>query len=687
MQEYFITEAVKNSKGKKYKCPYCDHRDYKEPLVKHIDKEHKIMIPKGFTSARLVFNIANKKDHGTCVCGCGKETAWREDLWRYDRYATDKCKEKYSKEMKQRMVKIYGKEHLLNDADMQNKMLSGRSISGVYKFSTGGKKEYVGTYEEKFLEFCDKVLNLRCSDIEQPGPVIEYKWNDETHFWITDYYIPAFNLVLDIKDGGSNPNTRDMEDYRAKQNAKESAIANTGKYNYLRLTDNNFAQLMLIMAELKLRMIDDNSSEYEPIISINEATPPLETILTTNPFQKEMTLYHGSPEKLDIINPIGYNGGTKLSRIRMSSFWCDTTGICKVISIGRIISKYNKNLIWYGDPDCIHLLVLESERKELHKAVKNKSIFIYEKTVPKEYIGIGHSAYGIEYTIDVPVRPDSYVEYSAEDILDEIAIYCNSIDEIEGIKCGYNKSKYPMRKLITKNKYRKDIKNTKKIMIGEAAIPLDNSGFDHIEIKADSKDGHIMKMLECMIGITPQGKRISDVYVVNYMRQGTFEDILGVSIGDPGHPNFSGMLTTDSDGEITMNHHNILDEAVEGKYKLYKFIGERQEAHKPMDIVEYVTGVRINDTSELDHDPRFKKVLPYDQMMEFEEKCLESTILQPDSVTIMTEAMLNNDGIESRIDKDGVFIINTETGLRTPSYPNEAYIKDYMINYIKGGKI
>lgn len=489
MQEYFITEAVKNSKGKKYKCPYCDHRDYKEPLVKHIDKEHKIMIPKGFTSARLVFNIANKKDHGTCVCGCGKETAWREDLWRYDRYATDKCKEKYSKEMKQRMVKIYGKEHLLNDADMQNKMLSGRSISGVYKFSTGGKKEYVGTYEEKFLEFCDKVLNLRCSDIEQPGPVIEYKWNDETHFWITDYYIPAFNLVLDIKDGGSNPNTRDMEDYRAKQEKKEKAIADQNKYNYIRLTDNNFAQLMLIMAELKLRMCTQ-ANETDHIIHINEST-------------------------------------------------------------------------------------------------------------------------------SLQIRP-----------------------------------------------------------------------YEEVKVKESSNEEEYMhNLLEAMIGITPQGKRISDVYVVNYMRQGTFEDILGVSIGDPGHPNFSGMLTTDSDGEITMNHHNILDEAVEGKYKLYKFIGERKEVHKPMDIVEYVTGVRINDTSELDNDPRFKKVLPYDQMMEFEEKCLESTILQPDSVTIMTEAMLNNDGIESRIDKDGVFIINTETGLRTPSYPNEAYIKDYMINYIKGGKI
>ena len=221
----YITENTKKSKGKRYKCPFCDKRDYKEELVNHIEKEHESLIPADSTAARLVFNIANKKDHGTCVCGCGRETAWREDLWRYDRYATPQCKEKYSKEMKQRMVNKYGKEYLLDDPEMQNKMLAGRSISGVYKFSSSGQMNYVGSYERKFLEFCDKVMNYKSYDIEQPGPTIEYVFEGKKHIWITDFYIPSANLVLDIKDGGENPNTRDMKTYRLKQNAKEAALA------------------------------------------------------------------------------------------------------------------------------------------------------------------------------------------------------------------------------------------------------------------------------------------------------------------------------------------------------------------------------------------------------------------------------------------------------------------------------
>lgn len=290
----YITEATKKSKGKKYKCPFCDYRDYKEPLVNHIDRQHKDLIPKDSTAARLVFNIANKKDHGTCVCGCGRETAWREDLWRYDRYATPECVEKYKKQMKARMVNKYGKEHLLNDENMQNKMLAGRSISGTYCFSSSGKVNYVGSYERKFLEFCDKVMNYKSYDIEQPGPVIEYEYEGKKHFWITDYYIPSANLVLDIKDGGDNPNNREMESYREKQDLKEAALAKTGKYNYLRLTDNNFAQLMLVLAEIKSRLIESESKQekYEPIIKINEST-----------FYYESAPVHefGSSNKEDII--------------------------------------------------------------------------------------------------------------------------------------------------------------------------------------------------------------------------------------------------------------------------------------------------------------------------------------------------------------------------------------------------
>lgn len=271
MEDIYITENTNKKNGKRYKCPYCDKRDYKSELVDHIEKEHEDMIPEGYTAARIVFNIANKKERGTCVCGCGRETPWREDVWRYDRYATPQCKEKYSKEMKQRMVRVYGKEHLLNDPDMQEKMLSNRSISGTYKFTHGGSASYVGSYELKLLEFLDKVMGYRATDIETPGPIIEYYYLGEKHIWITDTYLIPYNLVFDAKDGGDNPNNREMKDYRAKQDAKEAAIIEQGKYNYIRLTNNNFSQLMLILAELKMQLMNYNEIK-EPVVRIFESS-------------------------------------------------------------------------------------------------------------------------------------------------------------------------------------------------------------------------------------------------------------------------------------------------------------------------------------------------------------------------------------------------------------------------------
>lgn len=260
---------LESSQERRYKCPFCDERYVKTKLVDHIDNKHQNMIPEGYTSARVVFNMINKKEHGTCVCGCGRETPWREDVWRYDRYATPACKEKYSKEMKQRMVRVYGKEHLLNDPEVQEKMLNSRSISGTYKFTHGGEVSYVGSYEMKLLEFLDKVMGYKAIDVESPGPTIEYMYKGKKHFWITDQYLVPYNLVFDCKDGGDNPNNRDMKEYREKQIAKENAIKSQGKYNYIRLTDNNFAQLMLILVELKEQMM--NTDNRDPIIRIFES--------------------------------------------------------------------------------------------------------------------------------------------------------------------------------------------------------------------------------------------------------------------------------------------------------------------------------------------------------------------------------------------------------------------------------
>lgn len=272
MNEYFIiNESTKIEKPKKkYKCPYCELRATKLDLTYHVDEEHEDLIPQGYSAARIVFNHVNKKEHGTCI-QCGKESPWNEKTWKYDRLCGNKkCHENYIKSFRTRMVDKHGKEHLLNDPEKQKEMLANRRISGEYKFKDGGIRSYCGSYERKLLEFYDTVLNVHSKDIMTPGPTIEYEFEGKKSFWITDiYYVPA-NLVHDVKDGGNNPNKRQMDVYRSKQDAKEEAIAKMNKFNYIRLTDNNFQQLLLILAELKEQLLDKKTDSF--IIRINESS-------------------------------------------------------------------------------------------------------------------------------------------------------------------------------------------------------------------------------------------------------------------------------------------------------------------------------------------------------------------------------------------------------------------------------
>lgn len=261
-----LLEASKSKYVKRFPCPYCGQHYDREALIRHIERKHEEEIPEGYSATRVVFNLINKKDHGNCVI-CGKETPWNSTLARYDRFCSEECKNKYTATAKARMIKKYGVDNLINDPDQQKKMLQNRKISGVYKFSTGGEHSYTGSYEKKALEFLDKVMEYRAEDIETPGPIVEYEYNGKKHIWITDIYIPAYRLAIDCKDGGDNKNMREMREYREKQIEKEKAIAKQGEYNYLRLTDNNFAQLMGILAELKMQLIENNPDK---IIRINE---------------------------------------------------------------------------------------------------------------------------------------------------------------------------------------------------------------------------------------------------------------------------------------------------------------------------------------------------------------------------------------------------------------------------------
>ena len=272
LHESYITESAAT---KKYPCPYCGKYDIRDKLVSHIEKKHDDLLPKGYSASRIVFDVVNHKEvgngYGTCRV-CHNHTSWNEKTGKYNVLCDNPaCRKALRDRAKNNMIKVYGKPMLLDDPEQQQKMLANRGISGVYTFQDGGKFTYTGSYEKKALEFLDQVLEVSSEDLIVPGPTLEYEFQGEKRHWITDIYYIPYNLVIEVKDGGDNPNRRDMPIYRAKQYAKEEMITSLGKFNYLRLTDNNFSQLLYIMAELKADMMDvSDPKDIKTKIRINE---------------------------------------------------------------------------------------------------------------------------------------------------------------------------------------------------------------------------------------------------------------------------------------------------------------------------------------------------------------------------------------------------------------------------------
>ncbi|MGL6099498.1 MAG: DUF7487 domain-containing protein [Fusobacteriaceae bacterium] len=251
----------------KIKCPFCDRRyESKERLYSHIENDHPEQVSDEMSPSRLVFNRDNKKTKGTCVI-CGAETKWDENVRRYVRFCNQECKDEYVRQAKGRMLNTYGKVHLLDDPTKQREMLKNRSISGDYTFRDGGIHGYTGSYEKEFLEFLDKHMEFNSLDVVSPCPfTFYYKYEGRELFYIPDIYIPSINLIIEIKDGGDNPNTHPKIQAvdKDKEKLKDELMAK-GKYNYLKITNKDHFKFIEYLIDLK-----DRSPKDSPLIKINE---------------------------------------------------------------------------------------------------------------------------------------------------------------------------------------------------------------------------------------------------------------------------------------------------------------------------------------------------------------------------------------------------------------------------------
>lgn len=233
---------------KNRKCPFCNNiYDDKQKFCHHITNRHNDQIPENCEDGlEYAYSLLVGKDIGRLCVQCHTNPVhFNDESLKYERLCSDpKCKEAYIKMMKGRMMNKYGVEHLLNNADMQRKMLLNHADAKDYIWDNNHKFRVIGTYEIDFLDHLKK-MDWSPSDIIAPSPNdYWYKWDDGTvHLYIPDFYIPSLSLEVEIKQGGFNDSfmnhNRNIEN---KKDLRMKAEANMSGINYIKILDKNYTE-------------------------------------------------------------------------------------------------------------------------------------------------------------------------------------------------------------------------------------------------------------------------------------------------------------------------------------------------------------------------------------------------------------------------------------------------------------
>lgn len=231
------------------KCPFCNNIfDDKQKYCRHIALKHNEQIPDEYEPLEFAYSLLVHKPVGRVCVECKSNAVhFNEDTLKYERLCDSKqCRENYIKTMKGRMVSVYGKEHLLNDADMQRKMIFNHPNAHDYIWDDKHKFRVIGSYEVDFLDEL-KSLDWSPNDVISPSPNnYWYKWKDgTTHLYIPDFYIPSLSLEVEIKESDNthprmihNREIEYLKDARLMYETKKTNI------HYIKIVDKKYDEFI-----------------------------------------------------------------------------------------------------------------------------------------------------------------------------------------------------------------------------------------------------------------------------------------------------------------------------------------------------------------------------------------------------------------------------------------------------------
>ena len=230
-------------------CPFCSYViNDKQKYCNHIATLHNDQIPYDCEPLEYAYSMMVNKPTGRLCTECHMNNVhFNQEALKYERLCDDpKCRESYVAKVKGRMRNKYGKEHLLDDPNVQRDMVDKHPNSKDLVWDAKHVFRTVSSYEEDFLIKL-KSLDWSPDDILLPSPhTIYYKWKDGSpHFYIPDVEIISLNLIVEIKQGSFNSSymehNREIE--QLKDNAARVYCKNNGMH-YIKILDKNYEEFM-----------------------------------------------------------------------------------------------------------------------------------------------------------------------------------------------------------------------------------------------------------------------------------------------------------------------------------------------------------------------------------------------------------------------------------------------------------
>lgn len=250
--------AVKNS----YKCPFCSLK-FRNPnlLYLHIDAEHEYDLPNNTSAKKYVYDIKHPGDHMCQICKT-RECVWKEKTGRYSTLCDDSsCRERARQLFLENYKNKHNKDHTISDPEVQREMAKRKKNSGEYKFQDGGKIAYVSSYELDFLKFCDLYLDMDSSFVSECLFNFKYTYEGKEHFYLPDYYIKAYDLIIEIKADDQVTHPKILAIDKEMEVLKEESVRKNSTHNYIKICDKNYDDFIKLIDILKNEYIDSEHKE------------------------------------------------------------------------------------------------------------------------------------------------------------------------------------------------------------------------------------------------------------------------------------------------------------------------------------------------------------------------------------------------------------------------------------------